>query len=161
MTYRRNSYPRVRAKFLLLATFDLSKGRFDHLDYEKSNLHEHHKFLYQRISSRIFPFLELDIRILDIFPFLKEVRLRTICVMLEGLRRRNYHKRRSFHFSIRVYPFWQNLYGFQNYLESLLPNFLHLKSVHQNSHQPKSVSQIQFLKVPEKISEDIPLTNRY
>ena len=114
MTYRRNSYPRDRAKFLSLVTFDQPKGRFDHLDYEKSNLHEHHKFLYQRISSRIFPFLELDFRILDIFPFLKEVRLWTIRVMLEGLRRRNYRKRRSFHFFIRVYLFSQNLYGFQN-----------------------------------------------
>ena len=85
MTYRRNSYPRDRAKFLSLVTFDQPKGRFDHLDYEKSNLHEHHKFLYQRISSRFFPFLELDIRILDIFPFLKEIRLRTIRVMLDGI----------------------------------------------------------------------------
>ena len=70
---------------------------------------------------------------------------------------KNYRKRRSFHFSIRVYPFSQNLYGFQNYLESLLPNFLHLKSAHQNSHQPKSIFQIQILKISETISEDIPL----
>ena len=70
----------------------------------------------------------------------------------------SYRKRRSFHFSIRVYLFSQNLYGFQNYLESLLPSFLHLKSAHQNSHQPKSVFQIQILKILETISEDIPLS---
>ena len=155
MTYLRNSYLKVRAKFLLLVTFDLSKGRFDHLDYEKSNLHEHHKFLCQKISLCISPFLELVFPRLDIFPFLKKHDVGE----MRGLNhvRINYRKRRSFHFSIRVYLFSQNLYGFQNYLESLLPNFLHLKSAHRNSHQPESIFQIQILKISETISEDIPL----